>query len=301
MDLNELFIFVRVAQAGSFAAASRALDIPKSTLSRKVSELEERLGARLLQRTTRKLSLTHAGRIYFDHAARIVSDIEEAERSVTEMQEVPRGLLRVTAPVGFKFLGGMVTGFLSRYPEVEVTISCTDRVVDLVDEGFDLAIRAGKLADSSLVAKLLGYERWLLVSSAKYLEGSDTPKVPADLESHASIVFFGGRMERTQWTLERDGTSCQVRVTSRLAANDIDMVKEAALAGLGIAMLPASRCIDEIRMKRLVRILPDWQAPATPIHIVYPSSRHLSPKVRAFIDHVAEHMSPPPWELGPGV
>lgn len=301
MDLNELLIFVRVAQTGSFSQASRALDIPKSTVSRKVSGLEERLGARLLHRTTRKLSLTDAGRIYFEHAARIVSDIEEAERSVAEMQAMPRGLLRITAPVGFTFLGGIVTKFLERYPEVEVTMSCTDRVIDLVEEGFDLGIRAGKLADSSLVAKLLGHERWLLVASANYLEGSDTPKVPSDLDSHACIVFFGGRMERTQWTLERDGTSCQVRVPSRLVVNDIDMVHEAALAGLGIAMLPAFRCIDDLRMKRLVRILPEWQAPATPIQIVYPSSRHMSPKVRAFIDHVGEHMTPPPWELGPGV
>lgn len=299
MDLNEIVIFTRVAQAGSFAEAARMLHMPKSTVSRKVSDLEERLGARLLQRTTRKLSLTAAGRVYFEHAEKVVAQIEKAELSVTEMQEVPRGLLRVTAPVGFTFLGCIVSRFLTRHPQVELTVSCTDRVVDLVEEGFDLAIRAGKLADSSLVAKLLGYERWMLVASSDYVDEHGAPEVPSALESHDCIVFFGGGMERTVWTLERDDTKVQVRVPSRLVVNDIDMVKAATMAGLGVAMLPASRCMEDIRMKRLCRILPEWQAPATPIHIVYPSSRHLLPKVRAFVDHMSQQMTPPPWELGP--
>lgn len=301
MDLNEVLIFARVAEVGSFAQAARELRMPKSTVSRKVSDLEARLGVRLLQRTTRKLSLTDAGRLYFDHAARIVAELEQAEVSVTRMQEVPRGLLRVTAPLGFKFLACMVTDFLRLHPEVEVTMSCTDRVVDLVEEGFDLAIRAGALTDSSLVARLLGHERWLVIASADYLEKHGAPAMPSELDSHSCIVFFGGGMERTTWTLERDGTSAQVNVPSRLVVNDIDMVKEAAVAGLGIAMLPTSRCIDDLRTKRLHRVLPEWQAPTTPIHVVYPSTRHLSPKVRVFIDHLRARMTPPPWEQGPGL
>lgn len=301
MDLNEIYLFAKVAEAKSFAKAARDLGIPKSTISRKVSELEERLGVRLLQRTTRKIGLTDPGRIYFDYAARIVSDIEEAERSVIDMQEVPRGLLRITAPVGFSFLGGMVTSFLRENPHVEVAMTCTDRVVDLVAEGFDLAVRAGNLQDSSLIAKLLGFERWMVVASPDYLEKAGTPKAPADLDSHGCIVFSGGGMERATWTLEDGATLLKIRIPSRLVTNDIEMVKEAALTGLGIAMLPASRCVDELRLKRLHRVLPALQAPPTPIHIVYPSNRHLSPKVRAFIDHMSARMTPPPWEVGPGI
>lgn len=301
MDLNQIVIFAKVAEAESFARAARELGMPKSTVSRKVAELEEQLGARLLQRTTRKLSLTDAGRSYFEHARRIVAEIEAAERAMSELQGAPRGLLRITAPVGLAFLGPIVSRFLVRYPEVEVAMSCTDRVVNLVQEGFDVAIRAGALQDSSLVARLIGHERWILVASPGYLDRTGVPKTPKDLEAHAAIVFFGGAMERSFWTLERDGVASHVRLSSRLVVNDIDMVKEAALAGLGIAMLPGSRSIEDIRMKRLSRILPGWQAPAAPMHVVYPSSRHLAPKVRAFVDHLSEQMSPPPWELGPGV
>lgn len=290
MDLNEIVIFTRVAQVESFARAARELGMPKSTVSRKVAELEKRLGARLVHRTTRKLSLTDAGRIYFDHGMRVMAELEAAELSVMRMQEVPRGLLRVTAPVGLTRLGDIVSDFLRRYPEVEVSLLCTDRVVDLVEEGFDVAIRAGKLVDSSLVAKRLGEERWVLVASPRYLAEAGPVASPSDLESRDSIVFVGGGTKRTHWTLERDGESIHVPLRSRLRVNDIDMVKDAALAGLGIAMLPNSRCHAELRQKRLQLVLPDWQLPSAPIHAVYPSTRHLSPKVRAFVDHLTERM-----------
>lgn len=301
MDLNELLFFVRVVEAGSFARAARALGTSNSTLSRKIADLESRLGVRLLQRTTRTLSLTNAGRIYYENAARIVIDIEEAERAVIELQAAPRGLLRITAPVGLNFLGRMVSTFLQRYPKIELSMTCTDRVVDLVDEGFDLAIRAGNLPDSSLVAKLLAHERWLLLASPAYLEKQGTPKEPSDLEDHACIVFSGGRSGQASWRLERGDVSYHARPEAKLMANDIDIVKEAALDGLGVAMLPASRVVEDIRLGRLSRVLTDWQAPKAPISIVYPSSLHLAPKVRAFVDHMSEQMTPPPWELGPGV
>lgn len=290
MDLNEILIFTRVAQAESFAQAARELGMPKSTVSRKVAELEERLGARLVHRTTRKLSLTDAGRIYFDHGLRVLAELEAAELSVSRMQEVPRGRLRVTAPVGFAWLGGIVSDFLRLHPEVEVSLLCTDRVVDLVEEGFDLAIRAGKLADSSLVAKRLGEERWVLVASAEYLAKEKAPESPSDLESHDCLVFVGSVTKRTSWALERDGEVVHVPIRPRLRVNDIDMVKDATLAGLGIAMLPHTRCHAELRRKRLRPVLPEWHAPAAPIHAVYPSTRHLSPKVRAFIDHLSDRM-----------
>src|SRR6478735_9300066 len=156
MDLNEILVFARVVDAGSFSAAARLLEMPKSTVSRKVAELEERIGARLLHRTTRKLGLTDAGRIYYEHSARIVAEIEEAEEAVSRMESAPRGLLRVTAPLSFNMLGSIVAEYLRRHPDVQVDLSCTDRAVDLVEERFDLGIRVGQLADSSLVARPLG-------------------------------------------------------------------------------------------------------------------------------------------------
>src|SRR4051812_18126801 len=165
MDLNEIAVFTKVVQAGSFTAAAKQLGMPKSTVSRKVSELEERLGSRLLQRTTRKLSLTDAGRTYYDYSARIASEIEEAERAVSSLEDTPRGLLRVTAPVNAAFLGPIVSGYLRRYPEVRVDVLCTGRAVDLVEERYDVGIRAGTLADSSLIARSLGNARWVLVAT----------------------------------------------------------------------------------------------------------------------------------------
>ena len=159
MDLNEIAVFAQVVQAGSFTAAARALRMPKSTVSRKVLELEQRLGARLLQRTTRKLSLTDVGRTYFGYAARAVAELEEAERAVRDLESAPRGLLRVTAPVNFGFLGPLVAASLLRHPDVQIELMCTDRVVDMVEERVDVGIRVGPLADSSLVTRSLGSAR----------------------------------------------------------------------------------------------------------------------------------------------
>ncbi|HUH02971.1 MAG TPA: LysR family transcriptional regulator, partial [Kofleriaceae bacterium] len=192
MDLNEILIFTRVVQAGSFTGAARSLEMPKSTVSRKVSELEERLGARLLQRTTRKLSLTDVGRTYFEHAARVVAEVEEAEQAVTRMQEAPRGLLRVTTPLNFGYLGPMVASFLDRYPEVQVEIVCADRVVDLVHEGFDVAVRAGELGDSTSIARNLGALESFVIASPAFLARHGAPEQPRDLERFDCVVFGAG-------------------------------------------------------------------------------------------------------------
>ena len=176
MDLNEMLVFARVVQAGSFTTAAAELGMPKSTVSRKVSELEERLSAQLLRRTTRKLSLTDAGRIYYDYCARIVGEIEDADRAVSRLQEKPRGLLRVTAPVNAAFLGAIVSDYLKRYPEVRLDLLCTGRAVDLVEERFDLGIRAGALADSMLIARSLGSASWLLVATPAYLRRHKRPR-----------------------------------------------------------------------------------------------------------------------------
>lgn len=298
MDLNDILVFAAVVRAGSFTAAAKKLDMPKSTVSRRVSALEERLGARLLQRTTRTLSLTDLGRTYYQHATRVVSEVEEAELSITRMQEAPRGLLRVTLPLDFSFLGPAIASFAAQYPEVQLELVCTDRVVDLVDDGFDLGIRAGRLADSSLVARTLAEIEGYLVASEALLADVGTPKHPQELAT-LPCVAFGAGTGQGAWRLVRDGKTVTVALAPRLVVNDFDLLAEAALSGLGFALLPAFRCREALDDGRLRRVLADWCSPPTPVSVVYPSTRHLSPKVRAFVDHLRDAMSPPPWSRAP--
>ena len=296
MDLNEILVFARVVQAGSFTAAAAALGMPKSTVSRKVSDLEERLHSRLLQRTTRKLSLTDVGRTYYDYCARIVGEVEDAERAVSTLQETPRGLLRVTAPINVAFLGPIVSDYLKRYPEVRLDLFCTGRTVDLVEERFDLGIRGGALADSTLIARRLGSAKWLLVATPGYLQRRGRPRSPDDLRKH-DCLLFGAGPDSGGLRLENGDRSVQVALSPRLTATDIDVVYAVATAGLGIAVLPAFRCVEDLRARRLTRVLADWNVPSTSLHVVYPSTRHISPKVKSFIDHLHARMTPPPWEL----
>lgn len=298
MDLNEIVAFARVVKTGSFTAAAAELGMPKSTVSRKVSELEERLKSRLLQRTTRKLSLTDVGRIYYDHCARIVAEMEDAERAVSGLQGAPRGLLRVTAGTSTSWLGPIVSDFLKRFPEIQVELSCTGRVVDLVEERFDLGIRAGMLADSTLVARSLGVSKWFLVATPAYLKKRGRPKSPDDLKAH-DCLLFGTGPSASGLRLENGGQSTQVALSPRMLVNDLDILRACATAGIGISVLPAFHCLQDLRARGLERVLPAWNVPSTPIHVVYPTARHVSPKVKAFVDHLQQRMTPPPWELGP--
>lgn len=295
MDLNELLVFAKVVQAGSFTAAAAALRMPKSTVSRKVSELETRVGAQLLQRTTRKLRLTEVGRAYFEHCARVVAEAEQAEEVVTRMQSAPHGLLRVTAPLNFPVLGPLAARFLARYPEVQLEMVCTDRRVDLVAEGFDVGVRAGVLTDSTLIARKLGSIERVVVASPAYVEAHGPPRKPADLERHDCLVFGAGR-EGNVWALQSGGRSVSVPVRARMVVNDFDMLRAAALEGAGVAMLGLHTCAEDLAAGRLQRMLPGWNSPGTPLHAVYPSSRHLAPKVGAFVDFLRER-----WALTPRV
>jgi len=298
MDLNEIAVFTRVVQAGSFTAAAKLLEMPKSTVSRKVSELEERLNARLLQRTTRKLSLTDAGRTYFDYGVRIVNEIEAAESAVGSLQDKPRGHLRVTTPLNATWLGDIVADFMKRNPEVQLELLCTGRQVDLIEERFDLGIRAGVLADSSLVARSLGSVTWYLVATSGYFKKRRRPRTPEELDQHDCLLFGAGSMtvNLRLYTAER---AVQVPIAAHLLVSDMDLLHAAASAGVGIALLPGFRCLEELRSQRFERVLREWSAPPTPVHAVYPTARHLSPKVKSFVEHLQKRMTPPPWELGP--
>lgn len=293
MDLNELLVFARVVQAGSFTAAARGLRMPKSTVSRKVSDLEERIGAQLLHRTSRKLRLTEAGQAYFEHAARIVAEAEQAELAVTRLQAAPHGLLRVTTPLTFGCLGPLVSEFLQRHPEVQIELVCTERAVDLMEEGFDLAVRAGRLADSSLIARRLGNIEHIVVAAPGYLKQRGTPKAPRELEKH-DCVLFGTELERNVWALSSGGKKVEVPVRARLVVNEPDMLRAVTLAGAGVALLPNLNYAEDLATGRLKHILPDWSSAAVPVHAVYPSSRHASPKVTAFVDFLRER-----WPVRP--
>jgi DNA-binding transcriptional LysR family regulator len=297
-DLNEILVFARVVQSGSFTAAARDLQMPKSTVSHKVTDLEERLGVRLLQRTTRTLGLTDEGRTYYDFCARIIGEVDEAELALGRLRGVPRGLLRVTTPLNFAFMGAILADFVNKHPEVTLEVVSTDRRVGLVVEGFDVAVRAGALADSTLIARPLATVRRIAVASAGYLKKRGRPGRPAELAQHDCLVFGSGESPAT-WRLERGSTSVDVAVKPRIVINDFDALLDAALAGVGVAMLPVFRCIAAVRERRLEHVLKDWCSPPATIHAVYPTARLLSPKVKAFVDHLQEKFTPPPWELGP--
>ncbi len=295
MDLNDVVVFAKVVQTGSFTRAGRELSLPKSTVSRKVSELEARLGARLLQRTTRSLSLTDAGRAFHEHATRIVSELTAGAAAVLELEEAPRGKLRVSTPLNFELFAPVLSAFVSRYPAVDVELVCSDRMVDLVEEQFDVAIRASRLRDSALVARPLGVLRSFMVASPRYVADHGDPRQPKELAQHACLVFGAGA-DRGHFRLARKGREEVVSVAGRLVANDFELLHQAAKDDLGIAMLPCPRIAADLEAGRLVRVLSEWSAPSFPIHAVYPSTRHLSPKVRAFVDHLLTTKQPLPWE-----
>jgi DNA-binding transcriptional LysR family regulator len=290
-DLNALQLFVKVVEKGSFTGAARALAMPKSTVSQRVSELEERLGVRLLQRTTRTLSVTDQGRIYYDHGVRILADLEDADRTVTSFQNEPRGLLRITVPASTQLLAPVFATFLLKHRGVQLEVLYTDRPVDLVEERFDIGLRAGPLSDSTLIARSLGTFSFMMVASPQYLKERGRPHSPADLAEHDALVFTVGRSPRV-WRLTRGKTNREVIVNPALGANDLDILIEAAVGGLGITMIPGHRCVELIRAKRLERVLPDWEAPAVPMNAIYPSARHLSPKVKAMLDHLQQMDAP---------
>ena len=300
MDLNEIVVFARVVETRSFTAAAQQLGLPKSTVSRKVAQLEERLGVRLLQRTTRKLSLTEVGQAYYERCARIVQDIAAAEQVVTDMQTAPRGLLRVTVPIdlGSTYLGALVADFLAAYPEIQVDLDLADRIVDLIEEGVDLGLRIGPLTESTLIARKLGVVQLRVCASPAYLARRGTPSALAQLADHDALVFApSGRV--VPWTLHGpDGAVEDAPLRSRLVSNGVLALRDAARAGAGIALLPEPVIADDVAAGRLQIVLPLWTMSQAELFAVYPSTRNLSPTVRAFLEFVIARMSPPPWTRG---
>jgi DNA-binding transcriptional LysR family regulator len=290
-DLNHVDTFVRVVEAQSFTAAARALGVPKSTVSRRVSALEESLGVRLLRRTTRKLSLTEAGASYFDRASRALAAMYEASVAASDADAEPRGTVRLTAPVdlGVDVLADMLTRFAAIHPSIHVDLALSSRRVDLVEEGFDLAVRAGRLDDSSLIARKVALGEGRLFASPAYLERAGAPKKPADLTKHTFVMF---RPKHGQMELSLEGPKGVEHVTVKgpLGVDDFSFVRRALLAGAGIGLLPgiygAHACSGG-----LVHVLPKYAHRSPGLHVVYPSGRYVPQRVALLRDFLIRELS----------
>jgi len=296
MDLNDIVVFTKVVETKSFTGAAEQLGLPKSTVSRKVAQLEERLGVRLVQRTTRKLALTDIGEAYYERAARIVADVAAAEQVVTDMQATPRGRLRVTAPIDFSmlYLGEIIASFISDHAEINVELDATDRVVDLIEEGFDVGVRFGPLPESTLIARKVGGFEALLVAAPSYLARRPAPTTVDELEDHDKVLFLPST--RTQgWTLVNGEATYELARPARFSSNNIMAVRQVVLAGGGISALTEFMVGCDVSEGRLVRILPEWKGRLTDIHAVYPARQNLPPRLALFLDHLTKSLSPPPW------
>lgn len=283
-DLNDVAVFVKVVQAGSFSAAARQLGIPTSTASTRVARLEQQLGTTLLQRTTRRLRLTEIGAIYHHHANQGLAQILDAEAAVTATSMVPHGMLRITAPADFGdiILARLVDRLRHEYPALALELVLTDRYIDLVAEGIDIAIRTGELRDSTLIARKLGAVCWATFASPDYLRSAPPLTRPQQLPEHPCLQFTPLGKER--WILAKGKNRQTIPMTGQTLANDISAIRAMAAAGLGIALLPIHLCREHAATQQLVRVLPGWQIQTEPIHLVHPRQRFPPTKLKAFLE-----------------
>ncbi|MBI3144062.1 MAG: LysR family transcriptional regulator [Pseudogulbenkiania sp.] len=297
-DLNDLLFFAKVVEHGGFNAASRVLGIPKSRLSRRVAGLEEQLGVRLLQRTTRKLALTEVGASFYEHCQAMLAEADAAEESISRVTAEARGLIRVSCPelLAKTLLGPLLPRFMQRHPQVRLLLEATNRRVDLIEEGIDVALRVRNVIEdsASLVARRFGINLQLLVASPVLLEQYGTPASPAELARLPALSMNWPDGRGHFALLDAVGHDYSVQIEQpRLITDDLMVLTEAAEAGLGVALLPAQLCHAALADGRLVRLLPDYDIPGGILHAVFPSRRGLVPAVRAFIDFLAEELVPP--------
>ena len=296
---SEMAAFVRVVDSKGFSAAAPSLGLTPSAVSKLVSRLEARLGVRLLQRTTRALHLTADGEAFYGQARRIVADIAALESEISGQRGTPHGLLRVTTSLAFSThqLAPLIAEFLARYPEVRLELMPTDRVVDIVEEGVDVAIRIGPLADSSFMARKIGEDLRLVCASPAYLAQRSAPERPEDLLEH-NCIYSRDRPHLNRWQFRVDGALREIEVGGRIAVTEGEAQMRLALQGLGIVRLTRLTLASAVRRGELVSLLEEFCGDEpVPIHAVYPHRRHLAPKVTAFVDFIGEKFSPPPWEL----
>ncbi|WP_260260451.1 LysR family transcriptional regulator [Vibrio intestinalis] len=290
-QLGAMRTFLSVIQTGSFSAAATELSSSQATISKKVAALEDKLGVKLLTRTSRKLSLTQAGQEYYNHCVAILQEIDEVEASVRSQVSSPKGQLRIAAPAPLArlLLAPLIGEFLREYPDIEVNLSIEERVIDLVAEGIDIAIRAKKLEDSSLIARPLFSNPLMLVASPDYLKKHGTPKQPKDLKSHSCIVYNFNR-SLNNWHFKQNDDWLSVPVKGGVRSNSGETNLELALTGLGITQLPIWMMDKYLQSGELVQVLQDFPSDSVPINIIYPQNRYVPLKVRCFIEFIQEKL-----------
>jgi len=295
--LSDLELFARVVERGNLTEAGRGLGHSPATVSKRLARLEEALGARLLNRTTRRVSPTDEGLNFYDRVNPIIADLKEAEAETTQSAHCPHGTLRVTMPTGFgrQHIAPFLPEFMARYPRVSLDVILSDAISDLVGEGIEVALRVAELNDSTLVARKLADNTRAIVASPDYLRDHGRPEKPGDLKGHTCIVMHG----QEQWRFVGPKGAESVKVSGRMTTNSGDVLREVAIAGLGITMKSLWDIGQDLRDGTLVQLLEDYEVnPGVAIYAVYPSARHLSARTRAFIDFIVEKFTPlPPWEV----
>lgn len=291
----EMEAFLMVVEEGSFTAAARRLGLTKSYVSKLVVRLEDRLGIRLLQRSTRQLIVTEPGRTYFERCSDAMRALKDAETEATELQTAPQGRLRISLPTEFaiRHLAAPLAEFKARYPGLTIEAVLGDRKVDILAEGFDLAVRIGDLADSSLITRRLASMERSVCASPAYLRSRGTPGQPEELVDHECLLYSYHAVP-TSWRLQGVSREAVVEVTGSLVSNHAAMLVEAACQGLGLILCPIFFTAPSLRAGRLVRVLPGWQFPLT-VSVVFPNARHVAAKVRLFVDFLVTHFQVPPW------
>ncbi len=290
----DLAFFVTLAQAGTLTAAAQELGLSTAAVSRRLAALEARLGIRLMQRTTRRATLTQEGELFLDEGRRILGELTELETRLSGGQASPKGLLRVNATFGFgrQFIAPAVGQFVARHPEVEVQLQLTDRPVSLSDDSVDVCVRFGEVPDARITSRKLVSNRRLLVASPAYLKRHGAPLAPADLRQHPCIVIREADGAYGNWPLRHGNQRLTVKVGGSVSTNDGEVALSWALQGLGILMRSQWHVAPYLRSGRLRQVLPDWDLPAADIHAIYPARQHLSAKVRAFVDHLDAYFAP---------
>ena len=295
-QLEELANFVRIIDSGGISRAAEHMDVAKSAVSRRLAELEARLGVRLITRSTRSMTLTDAGKGLYERSLRILSDVSEAQDEASEAESSLRGNIRLAAPItfGLRHLSAAIVEFAARHPDVHFDVDFNDRRIDLIDEGVDLAIRIGDLADSSLVARRLTTIRHAVCASPNYFERYGVPAVPADLREHRGLRYTNRPQNRWAWRTP-NGSKGTVKMPSTMQANNGDFLLQAAAAGGGIIISPTFIVYEAIRDRQLQAVLTDYEWSPLNAYAVYPENRHLPQRVKAFVDFLADHFGDPPY------
>jgi len=299
-SIDEILAFTAVVEHGGFTQAAEVLGVTKSAVSKQVARLEDRLHAQLLNRTTRRISTTEVGRAFYDRCSRIVADLDDAERAVQDLQAKPRGLLRINAPMSFGrlYLGDAIAEFMSMYPELAVEMDLSDRLVDVVDEGYDVVIRITRLPDSTLIARKLARFARVFCASPGYWEKHGKPHHPGELIHH-NCLMYSYLSTGDEWAFDGAEGHLSVKVSGSLSANNGEVLLSAAIAGQGVLNTPLFIAADALRDGRLETTLEAYDETGAAIYAVYPHNRHLSAKVRLLVDFLAERFGDdPPWHRG---